>query len=321
MAVAMPELGRARAAAYCLTLQAKLMASQGQIEPALRQIIDTYKIGPHFTGTKTLIEQLVGIAIKGLAVKVSFQILDNTEPSPELLENFQQELQKLSLKQDYIIDFTFDKLLVYDIIQRMFTDDGKSGGHVYGTKPSENLDSLESFLGLEITKEQRESFEKLKRKETVKLTTKTYAYFNNVAKKTPAQLHNEGKDPTKISEEMIKTNPVLKMLAPALARVLEISYRSKAETDALITTLALLRYKANKGQFPENLDQLVATGYLKELPIDPFSENPLVYKRIGDDFILYSFAADFDDDGGTRSKWGEGEKGGDQVFWPVEKNK
>jgi hypothetical protein len=43
----------------------------------------------------------------------------------------------------------------------------------------------------------------------------------------------------------------------------------------------------------------------------------LAYKQIGDDFILYSFGADFDDDGGTPSKWGEGEKGGDQVFWPV----
>jgi len=34
--------------------------------------------------------------------------------------------------------------------------------------------------------------------------------------------------------------------------------------------------------------------------------------------LLYSLGADFDDDGGKPSKWGEGEKGGDQVFWPLE---
>ena len=28
-------------------------------------------------------------------------------------------------------------------------------------------------------------------------------------------------------------------------------------------------------------------------------------------------AAAPDDDGGMSSKWGEGEQGGDQVFWPV----
>ncbi|MHC4747260.1 MAG: hypothetical protein ACYS18_08085 [Planctomycetota bacterium] len=27
--------------------------------------------------------------------------------------------------------------------------------------------------------------------------------------------------------------------------------------------------------------------------------------------------ADFDDDGGVRSRWGEERDGGDQVFWPV----
>jgi hypothetical protein len=47
----------------------------------------------------------------------------------------------------------------------------------------------------------------------------------------------------------------------------------------------------------------------------------LIYRCIGDDFTLYSLGADFKDDGGTPSKWGEGEQGGDQVFWPVERPK
>jgi len=45
-----------------------------------------------------------------------------------------------------------------------------------------------------------------------------------------------------------------------------------------------------------------------------------IFRRSDDDFILYSFGADFDDDGGTPSKWGYGEKGGDQVFWPVQES-
>ncbi|MCK4294126.1 MAG: ankyrin repeat domain-containing protein, partial [Planctomycetes bacterium] len=43
-----------------------------------------------------------------------------------------------------------------------------------------------------------------------------------------------------------------------------------------------------------------------------------VYRQLGGDFTLYSFAEDCDDDGGARSRWGTGGKGGDQVFWPVE---
>jgi hypothetical protein len=35
---------------------------------------------------------------------------------------------------------------------------------------------------------------------------------------------------------------------------------------------------------------------------------------------LYSYGEDFDDDGGKHSKWGVGDEGGDQVFWPVEQS-
>ena len=53
--------------------------------------------------------------------------------------------------------------------------------------------------------------------------------------------------------------------------------------------------------------------------MDPYSDKPLVYKRLDNSFTLYSLGADFDDDGGTPSNWGEGDKGGDAVFWPVTK--
>jgi len=111
----------------------------------------------------------------------------------------------------------------------------------------------------------------------------------------------------------------LNILMPAVVRVIGISYRGKVETDSLITTLALLRYKADEGQLPENLDELVASGYLKKLPMDPYSDGSLVYRKIDEDFVLYSLGADFDDDGGVPSEWGEGEEGGGiLVYWPRE---
>mgnify|MGYP001080206684 CR=1 FL=1 len=35
----------------------------------------------------------------------------------------------------------------------------------------------------------------------------------------------------------------------------------------------------------------------------------------------FQFGLDFDDDGGTRSTWGNPPEGGDQVFWPVQERK
>ncbi|MBA7701147.1 hypothetical protein ES703_109879 [subsurface metagenome] len=55
--------------------------------------------------------------------------------------------------------------------------------------------------------------------------------------------------------------------------------------------------------------------------MDPFSNKPVVYRKMDDDFTLYSVGLNFEDDGGSRYSeypWG-GYNKGDRVFWPVEK--
>lgn len=140
----------------------------------------------------------------------------------------------------------------------------------------------------------------------------TLEYIDMVAARTPWKLHND--------KASLSTNPWIEIIAPAISRTTEIDFRSKAEVQALITTLAALQFYNEKSRYPATLSQLVTEGYLKELPNDPFSNKPLVYRPTQQGFILYSFGADLDDDGGRYSKWGYGENGGDQVFWPVEQN-
>jgi hypothetical protein len=80
-----------------------------------------------------------------------------------------------------------------------------------------------------------------------------------------------------------------------------------------------LRYKAQHGQFPEKLDELVPQ-YLKAVPQDPFGPGPLSYKRQEDDFILYSWGLNFEDHGGQHNKetFRKRKESGDYVFWPPE---
>jgi hypothetical protein len=110
---------------------------------------------------------------------------------------------------------------------------------------------------------------------------------------------------------------------PAIGRISQITYRSKLETEALITMIGLFRYKQDKGQYPDDLDELVESGYLKNLPMDYFSDKPLVYKKTDDDFILYSYGRNYVDNGGKPAyddngkyqMWSDEEA--DAIFWPV----
>jgi hypothetical protein len=63
------------------------------------------------------------------------------------------------------------------------------------------------------------------------------------------------------------------------------------------TGLACRLYKSHTGVYPDKLEALVP-GILKEVPVDPFTGNPLVYRRNGEGFIVYSLGSNAKDDGG-----------------------
>jgi hypothetical protein len=83
------------------------------------------------------------------------------------------------------------------------------------------------------------------------------------------------------------------------------AFMKQATLEALLLTarvgLACRVLKGRTGQYPETLDALVP-GLLTEIPIDPFTGKPLVYRRDGEGFIVYSLGSNLKDDGG-RSTW------------------
>ncbi len=97
--------------------------------------------------------------------------------------------------------------------------------------------------------------------------------------------------------------------------------------ESTVTILALERWRLEKNEYPETLSELVAAGFAEELPMDPYSDKPLIYRRTDDDFILYSVGLNFRDDDGQVAierdrpmRWGTREAG-DIVFWPTAKHR
>jgi len=297
---------------YLLCLDTKLMAFNGQIEPALNQAIEIYNAGTFLAGPKFLINQLVGIATGTLAVNSSFEIIEHTNPSSVLLKNFQNQIIRLSSRNPFLVNFSAEKLLFYDEAQRKFSDSRKfkPSDNAWFTRKDSLLNLKYFFLSTKIG-----GFFLEREKHQVEMM---YDYFDTVKLKSPWQLHNEGIDIETSANKAIKDSLTLHILIPPMSRVIWISYRAPAFTDALSTTTAVLRYKEEKGKYPQNLQTLVTDGYLAELPIDPFSGNPLVYKVTDNNFILYSVAGNFKDDGGKHDpRWAD-EGDGDYVFWPVQ---
>jgi hypothetical protein len=300
MAEEVNDLSRFRKATYLLCLDAKFMAYEGQMDTALQQLADVYKMGTFFTGPRFLVEQLVGIAISGLAVNSAFQILDHTNPSPVILEDFQKRITSLSSNQPFLINLSSERLIFDDEVQRRFV--GRDHTNFF----EDPLHLKKLWLGtVWAAKENRRA-------------DRMYDYLGTAAHKIPWELHSEGNDVSNVIKEMTKGTVLLRIIAPNFSKVLQISYRVQVHTDALIAATAILRFKVETGQYPQDLQQLVTAGYLEKLPMDAFSGSALAYRVTGDNFELYSFAGDFDDDGGKHDPDWAAKGDGDFVFWPVQ---
>jgi len=337
MYVLMPGLGGVRNTARLLCWQAKLKAFNGDIEGAFENLLVCYRAGSHFKGPRSLVEQLVGIAIQGIATRNALIILNNREIDGRLLKSFQDELEQLMAEDTYVMDYQTERFFALDFIQRCYTDDGKGSGHMSprGLKKYSGVLGLAGFesgvyegdvgdygqfLGISLVSADRREM------------SRAFEQFYNNAQgwttKTPWQLREENVDfemglADWSTLKKVRYWPVT-FFMPALGKVSEVAYRNKVGVEAFVATVAILRYKQEHGNYPENLSELLEAGLLKELPMDPFSNEPVVYRKMDDDFMLYSVGLNFEDDGGQVvrdkrarvKKWADE---GDEVFWPVDK--
>ena len=114
----------------------------------------------------------------------------------------------------------------------------------------------------------------------------------------------------------------IRLVLPAIEKVIDHHHKSKANYEGTLAVIAVLRYEKEKGEWPEGLEALVEAGYIKSVPMDPYSDGALVYKKTDDGFTLYSISSNFVDDGGEYGTKKNGDKrvwadNGDAVFWPL----
>ncbi|MFC1737989.1 hypothetical protein ACFL1G_02945 [Planctomycetota bacterium] len=310
-------LAKFRQSIDCLDLDTRLKASQGQIETALENVIDIQKISGHLYSSKVLMEEFTAPSFTGRLCRTALTILDREQVNSTILANFQDQLEQQLHQVPKGFVYDADKLGNYDIIQRVFADDGSGDGRLI---PGKYLDfysipelRLRFYLGAVWM-----SLSNPGKLQTTELTRKLYELLNELGQKTPWQLHQQGTGHEEQVWKLTQGNYYVRHVASYKGGLCIRRQEENTNIKALITSVALLRYKGDKGQFPEDLDKLMSSDYLNELPMDPYSNGTLIYKLVGDSFTLYSLGADFDDDGGIQSKWGRNEEGGDRVFWPVE---
>ena len=306
-AILVPESRALRTLGLALGTRIKMEAFEGKHEQMCSDIATLYSFGGHFCGTKALIHEYTGLWIRRMAMSILQQILARESLSADMLATIQGRLEPLADGNDYLIDFSLEHLTSLDDIQGLFTDEEDGGGHI----------PKGAFRPNALSSDQEQALLRLKRRETAKAVDEFFPMLQRAQAMTPWQLHSDLQGVQSVLWSLVHSNAYVEWRLRSLILIMEEPWRNRVYLNATTATLGVMRYQRDHGEYPDSLEQLVEAGYLEHVPLDCYSDGPLVYERTADGFLLYSFGADFDDDGGTPSKWGEGKEGGDQVFWAV----
>jgi hypothetical protein len=311
----LPHLSKMRLLSKAAVIEAKKLEATGEYEAAMGYYLDTLAAGQHASEGPTLIENLVGIAIQALA---SDRLLDTFARDVDDVIDYVDVAQGLGERygpaRPMAESLQFERAMVLDIVQRGYETNPETGNYrvsengleavsqairLVGNGGSPGQVALGFILGRigfqEMNEQVNEHYDAL---------TEAAGMPYQESQRAFDELHSELED-----SALEYRNPLLGMLLPSFGRAAHLATRSDTNRRATLVIANLKAYHQRYGNYPDSLDVLGDD----EMVIDPFTDEYFVYRRDGDDFVLYSLSSNGVDDGGIHDRRGQTN---DLVYWP-----
>ena len=290
LAALLPYLRDVRASAQLLSLQSMLATEKGDPDLAVKAILAQLHLASSLQQEPLLISQLVRLASIGLAKNTLERLLSRTPLSDEqlqaLLTGFEAAEQPASLTRAII----GERCMVIDSFR---------------TLPKSLQDSKM------LSEDLRQSIPADYQKQPVFIQDfeKALKVFESLIaareKPLPQALEIEGELETAVAEAREKKLLLTAMFTPAIGKMFTKEAEHIATVRAARTALAIQRYRLGHRDFlPKSIEEL-APKFLKVVPSDPFTGQPLLFKaRFSKAYVVYSVGKDREDNGGTEKKSG-----------------
>lgn len=315
LGILLPHAGEMRQVGRMLTMKGRMLEQAGDVNGAMEYYLQGVRLGAQASNGPTLIENLVGQAIQTQSSETLLDSLAKDNPAVDYAALAQRIEADYRAARPVAEPFQMERTFVLDTIQQAYEFDAETGayrvsesgvGKVHAALglTASNAGAIdEASLGLYLA---ATGFEAL-----VHRTNDYYDQITNAARAPFA----EGRErfaqieQTLGSAEFRATDPLLSQLLPAVSRAAELSTRSEAQRRATLLATNLKAYRHQHGSYPESLDALGAGEFLA----DPFSGDRFAYRRVGDDFVLYSVGSNLSDEGGVHDPR---KATNDIVYWP-----
>ena len=301
--VTLPALGMLRRLGFILQYDARQATFEGDQFRFVSDVQAMLNIARHVKEPPTIIGDLVSLSILAMANDVAGETL---ALSPEIFDTEHLTLlSELLLDSDalYEIRPESERLVMLDILQRMYTDDGNGDGSIIvqslpllefvTTYSDDSVTALHKIFGF--LSGPMVSWRVASRQEAL-------AEFNRLFDlqiehgNLPLYLQeSKMQHPREVQDYRARSKfVVVDVIISTMDRVLSNEFYRRAKRDAVVAAIAMELYRRAEGHWPTQLDQA-----MEEPPIDPWSGEPMRVAFDDGRPLIYSIGVDRNDDNGA----------------------
>jgi hypothetical protein len=331
VSILLPHVQALRHAGRLLVARALLRLHEGDNEGAWQDLLDTYRIAKHCGQGFTLIEQLVGVALRQAAHQTTALWLAQSQLSADEIETRLAELRPYLQQRSLAESIDCERYMYLDIVCAMSSGASSSGELLGLLEPNSALVEGSGAPPDNMRAVREAMFQMLMSgvdvNETLRYGNGMYDQFMEAVE--PAS-HLERAERLAVLDDRVKeqvaatrdTGELLKtyffssrkdfqripakvltgLLLPAIESCETAFTRSDASSAALVAAFQVQAYIAETGEMPLTLEEVAAAG--RTIPLDPFTETSLRFVADDRGLVIYSIGANGIDDGGRQ--WGDG---------------
>ncbi|TWT85474.1 hypothetical protein Pla123a_02810 [Posidoniimonas polymericola] len=304
IAMLLPTVQNSRDATRCLAARANLRTGEGDLEGAWSDLRAMYALSARLKST-TLVEELVSIAIEGVANRLIVHLLNHPELSRELAQQILDDLSTWPQRDGML--HAIDKGE-----RQMFITSVLSMARIRGALEMQDLGADFKLPPAAATRVNWNA--------TLRFAAPWYDRLVEAASMEDWEARTKAIDlwSTELmamSDEVATLSTAVSILSrsgrghsigkimtllmlPAVESVFTAEDRRNVERKLMPIAAALALYRVEHGGYPESLDALTP-GLLPETPTDLFHHAPFAYRRTGRGYLLYSLGPNGWDDGGS----------------------
>ncbi|HEX2474099.1 MAG TPA: hypothetical protein VHK01_05110 [Lacipirellulaceae bacterium] len=309
IAVLLPIQQNTREAARSLSVRAMWHLGEGRATQAWDDIMAVHRLSHLAAQGHWLVEQLIALAMSGVACDDTITFLDHAELTPDQARQVQRDLA--GLPNFSVVARSLNQGERLSALDAFMSVGSSGGGELYSDLSGDgndvgsggfNIVSVDWNLVLRDTNRWYDRLAAASQLADREARVAALAKFDADIQLLQAEI----KTPSRLlagvfsrqQRSKIVSEIMLSVFLPALNAVTDAEDRQNSTLELTRLAAALAVYRAEHSAYPESIDELVPD-IIERMPVDVFSGQPFVYKRSKEGYLLYGVGANGSDEAGS----------------------